>query len=249
MPRKAKEWVYVVDEASAHRKWLTRLLSEAGHRVKSYASAAAFLADAPIARPCCLLLDVSVNDQSGLKLQHHLTQMDAGIPIVVMTADGDIALGVRAMKAGALDVLTKPLSVGELLPAVASAHAKSREWQGAHLMQMHARELHARLTPREREVLALVLRGRRNKQIADALASQESTVKVHRSRLMRKLEARTLVELLRIAQQLSLVPDVPVARNSPRDADSRARWMPAANDGVARMRVVDRNRQPVVPMA
>ncbi len=249
MPRKTKEWVYVVDDAAAHRKWLTRLLTEAGHRVKSYPSAAAFLAEAPVARPCCLLLDVSLHDQSGLKLQHHLTQLDAGVPIVFMTADGDIALGVRAMKAGAIDVLTKPLCAGELLPAVESAHAKSRDWQGAHSLRMHARALYARLTPREREVLALVLRGRRNKQIADALASRESTVKVHRSRLMRKLEARTLAELLRIGQRLDLAPDVPVARNSPRDADFRSRRMPAANDGVARVRVVDRNRQPVVPMA
>ena len=248
MPRE-KKWVYIVDEAAAHRKSLTRILAERGCRVKSFASASAFLAESPIVRPCCLLLDVSLRDESGFKLLFHLQQAGAGVPIVFMTADGDIALGVRAMKAGAIDVLTKPPGIGDLLSAVETAHAKSREWQGARLMQLQARELYARLTPREREVFALVLHGRRNKQIADALESQESTVKVHRSRLMRKLEARTLAELLQIGQQLGLTPDAPVARNSPRDAELRTLAMPAANDGTARERVVVRNRQPVLPMA
>lgn len=241
------KWVHIVDGAAAHRKWLTRLLAELGYRVESFTSAAAFLAESPIVRPCCLLLDVTLHDESGLMLQHHLRQAGAGIPIVFMTADGDIALGVRAMKAGAIDVLAKPLRTAELLAAIESAHAKSREWQGAQLMELRARELHARLTPREREVLALVLRGRRNKQIADVLESQESTVKVHRSRLMRKLEARTLAELLRLGQQLNLTPDAPVARNAPRDADVRTRALPAANDPGERVRIVVRGRQPVLP--
>jgi len=150
------------------------------------------------------------------------------------------------MKAGAIDVLTRPLRTGDLLQAVETAHAKCLEWQGAHLLQLQARELYARLTPRERQVLVLVLLGRRNKQIADVLESQESTVKVHRSRLMRKLEARTLAELLRIGQQLGLVP---VARNSPGDADFRMLAMPAANDAAARPRGIVRSRQPVLPMA
>jgi FixJ family two-component response regulator len=248
LPRE-QQWVYIVDEAAAHRKWLARLLADLGYRVKSFTSPAAFLAESPIVRPCCLLVDVSRSDESGFKLQFHLQQAGAGIPVVFMTADGDIALGVRAMKAGAIDVLTKPLRTGDLVPAVESAYAKSREWQGAHVLQMQARELYARLTPRERQVLVLVLLGRRNKQIADALESQESTVKVHRSRLMRKLEARTLAELLRIGQQLGLVPVAPVARNSPRDADFRTLAMPAANDAAARARGIVRSRQPVLPMA
>lgn len=244
-----RKWVYIVDEAAAHRKWLTRLLAELGYEVESFASTAAFMAQSPGVRPCCLLMDVSRGDESGFKLQFHLQQAGAGIPVVFMTADGDIALGVRAMKAGAIDVLTKPLRTGDLLQAVEAAHAKCREWQGAHLLQLQARELHARLTPRERQVLVLVLLGRRNKQIADALESRESTVKVHRSRLMRKLEVRTLAELLRIGQQLGLVPVAPVARNSPRDADFRTQAMPAANDAAARARAIVRGRQPVVPMA
>jgi FixJ family two-component response regulator len=248
LPREP-DWIYIVDEEAAHRKWVTSHLADLGYRVKSFASASAFLAASPIVRPCCLLVDVSRSDESGFKLQCHLQQTGAGIPIVFMTEDGDIALGVRAMKAGAIDVLTRPLRTGELLPAVEAAHAKSREWQGAQLLQMRAREHYARLTPRERQVLVLVLLGRRNKQIADALESRESTVKVHRSRLMRKLEARTLADLLRIGQQLGLVPVAPVAHDSPRDADFRTLAMPAANDAAARARGIVGSRQPALPMA
>jgi FixJ family two-component response regulator len=248
LPRE-QQWVFVVDEGAAHRKWLTRLLAERGYGVKAFTSAAAFLAERPIVHPCCLLVDVSSSDQSAFKLLFHPQQAGAGIPIVFMTADGDISLGVRAMKAGAIDVLTKPLRTGDLMQAVDSALARSREWQGAHLMQMQARERYTRLTPRERQVLVLVLLGRRNKQIADALASRESTVKVHRSRLMRKLEVRSLAELLRIGQQLGHVPVAPVARNSPRDADFRTLAMPAANDAAARARGFVRSRQPALPMA
>lgn len=241
--------IYVVEEAAAHRERLTRHLAELGYVVDAFASAAAFQAEALIVHPCCLLLDVSLDDQSGFELQHRLQQTDAGVPIVFMTADGDIALGVRAMKAGAIDVLTKPLRADELLPALERAHAKSGEWQSAQLVQRQARALYARLTPRECEVFALVVRGSRNKRIADVLASRESTVKVHRSRLMRKLEAGTLTDLLRIGQLLALVPDAPAPCKSPRDVDLRARALPAANDGSARARVIARNRQPVAPMA
>jgi len=211
--------VHIVDDDASIRDGLYRLLSGLGYDVTTHGSAAAFLADAQIDRPCCLLLDVCLADQSGFRLQQQLLNIEAGVAIVFMTGHGDIAMGVRAMKAGAIDFLTKPLRTSELVSAIELALANSCESQRVRLKQLQARELYARLTPREREVLALVLMGARNKQIADALESQEATVKVHRSRLMRKLEARTLAELLQIGQQLGMSAGVIGERGRGRHAE------------------------------
>jgi FixJ family two-component response regulator len=197
--------VYIVDDEVSVRKRLTRLLSDSGYDVQSFASADAFLFFANRDRPCCLLLDVRVPDRRGFALHERLRSSEVKIPVIFMTGHVDIAMVVRAMKAGAIDFLTKPVSKSKLLPAVRLALAKSAEWHATQLKQLLARERLARLTPREREVFALVLAGKRNKQIADTLASQEATVKVHRSRLMRKLETGTLAELLRFGEQLDAI--------------------------------------------
>ena len=234
MPRAKR--VYIVDAETSVRSGLARILSEQGYDVRSYASAAAFLADAAIDHPCCLLLDVCLTEQSGFRLQLQLHQLEANVQIVFMTGHGDIAMGVRAMKAGAIDFLTKPLRTNELVAAIELALARSRERHGIRLKQLQARELFARLTPREREVLALVLRGKRNKQIADALDSQEATVKVHCSRLMHKLEARTLAELLQVGLQLNLAAGVPFERARRRRAEMESVAALARKGGLPRLR-------------
>lgn len=198
-PRKR---IYVVDRDRAACETLAKTLISLGYDLRVAPSAAA-LAGAPLPDVnCCVLVDVSYNDPSAFELQQHFLDNDADVGVVFMTAHGDISMAVTAMKRGAVDFLTKPLRMSELLPAVDAAllHSAERRDARRHRAQFNARV--ARLTPREREVLALVLEGKRNKQIADALASQESTVKVHRSRLMRKLEVRTLADLLRIGSEL-----------------------------------------------
>jgi FixJ family two-component response regulator len=197
--------VYIVDSEISVRRRLTRLLSDSGYDAQSFASADAFLFFASLDRPCCLLLDVRVPDRLGFALHERLRSSEFKVPVIFMTGHVDIATVVRAMKAGAIDFLTKPVSKGELLPAIRLALAKSAEWHASQLKQLLARERLARLTPREREVFVLVLAGKRNKQIAETLASQEATVKVHRSRLMHKLETGTLAELLRFGEQFDAI--------------------------------------------
>ena len=193
--------VYIVDGEISARKRLTRLLSDSGYGAQAFASADAFLFLASLDQPCCLLLDVCVPDRRGFALHERLRSSGVRVPVIFTSGHVNIAMVVRAMKTGAIDFLTKPVTKSKLLPAVRLALAKSAEWHATRLNQLLARERLARLTPREREVFALVLAGKRNKQIADTLASQEATVKVHRSRLMRKLETGTLAELLRFGEQ------------------------------------------------
>lgn len=201
-----KKRVYIVDRDRTVCETLGKTFASFGYEVRMAASPSALAGASFIDSTCCLLLDVSFGDQSAFELQDHLQRVDAPVDIVFMTGQGDISMAVNAMKRGAVDFLTKPLRMSELLPAVDAALQRSalrREARRRHA-QFTARV--ARLTPRERQVLALVLRGQRNKQIADALASQESTVKVHRSRLMRKLEVRTLAELLQLGTELEARP-------------------------------------------
>ena len=206
--------VYIVDRDRTVCETLGKTFASFGYEVRVAASASALAGTSFAESTCCLLLDVSFSDQSAFELQDHLQRLDSPVDIVFMTAQGDISMAVNAMKRGAVDFLTKPLRMSELLPAVDTALQRSalrREARRRHAL-FTARV--ALLTPREREVLKLVLRGQRNKQIADALASQESTVKVHRSRLMRKLEVRTLAELLRIGAELESRPERGPVRRS-----------------------------------
>jgi FixJ family two-component response regulator len=194
--------VYVVDDDESLRVALQRLLSAAGYRVTAYASAGEFLLDPPADAPACLLLDLRMPGPSGLDLQEALTRRGIRLPVIFLTGHGDLATGVRAMKAGAVDFLVKPVEREPLLAAVARAlelDAGKRAARGAEA-ELQAR--FARLTAREREVFELVVTGRLNKQIADALGIAERTVKAQRAQVMAKLGAANAAELGKIAAQL-----------------------------------------------
>jgi FixJ family two-component response regulator len=198
----AQPLIHVVDDDDSLRSALQRLLAAAGYRVKAYASAGEFLLDPPADAPGCLLLDLRMPGPSGIDLQEALSRHGIRLPVIFLTGHGDLATGVRAMKAGAVDFLTKPVEREPLLAAVARAlelEAAQRAARGADA-QLQAR--FAQLTARERDVFELVVAGRLNKQIADALGIAERTVKAQRAQVMAKLGAANAAELGRIAAQL-----------------------------------------------
>ena len=201
--------VYVVDDDHSVRRALERLLRAAGLAVESYQSAQAFLDRAPSGVPACLVLDVRMPDMTGPDLQRRLKAAGDEIPIVFLTGHGDVPLTAQVMKVGAVDVLTKPVQDAELLEAVHGALAKARTAMAerAELNLLQARL--ARLTSREHEVLRLVIAGLLNKQIAGELGTTERTVKVHRGRVMRKMVAGSVAELVRVAQRLGITPYAP----------------------------------------
>jgi len=206
--------VYVVDDEESVRRALTRLIHAAGYRVEAYGLAREFLAQVAAQRcaapphgvpePACVVLDVQMPDLSGLELQREL---DATLPAVFLTGHGDIAMTVGALKAGAADFLTKPVRDVDLLHAISQALTRS----AAAVQQQHElRELQSRLerlTPREREVMQLVVLGRLNKQVACELGTVEKTVKAHRARVMQKMEVGSLAELVRVADKVAQ-PDI-----------------------------------------
>jgi FixJ family two-component response regulator len=199
--------VFIVDDDASVRESLADLLRSVGLEVKSFASAQEFLADKRADGPACLVLDVRLPGASGLEFQRMLAQSGVHLPIIFITGYGDVPMSVQAIKSGAVEFLTKPVREQELLDAIHSAIARDRD----RLKQDdEVNELQVRfnsLTSREREVLALVVTGLQNKQIAGELDLSESTVKVHRGQITRKLRARTLVQLVRIADKLGLTRD------------------------------------------
>ena len=198
--------VLVVDDDRSFRKAVSRLLQTAGYAVASYESAQQLLEHLPQDdRPSCILLDVQIPGLSGPELQNRLSAADSFLPIVFLTGHGDIPTSVQAIKAGAEDFLTKPVSKEVLLDAIDRAVARHLVIRRQHdqLAALHA--LVAELTPRERQVFGLVVRGWLNKQIADELGMAERTVKAHRRRVMEKTKARTLVELVSIAERLGII--------------------------------------------
>ena len=197
--------VFVVDDDPSVRKSLTRLIESAGYTVEAFASARDFLKAATAGGPCCLVLDVRMPGMTGLDLQRTLAQAVHRIPIVFVTGQGDIPMTVTAMKAGAVDFLTKPFAARDLLDAVHRAVEKDTRNLGT---EARSRSLHARvetLTPRERQVFALVVTGMLNKQIAAQLGVVEKTVKVHRARVMDKMGAGSLAELVRLADAAGVI--------------------------------------------
>lgn len=195
--------VFLVDDDDSVRRSLLRLLKANGYRAAAFASAGEFLDSGAVwASPACVLLDVFMPEFSGLELQHELIALDSPLAIVFVTGNGDIPMGVKAMKAGAVNFLSKPVNEPELIAAVDEALSRSaREC----LEREGLRELkrwEATLTPREREVMTWVVDGRRNKQIANALGVVEKTIKVHRARVMTKMRAGSLPDLVRAAQKL-----------------------------------------------
>ena len=194
--------VFVVDDDSSVRRSLDTLLRSVGHDVRPFSSAQEFMqAQRPDALGC-LVLDVRLPGMSGLTFQQELTKAGIALPVIFITGHGDVPMGVRAMKAGAVEFLTKPFDDQVLLDAVHAAIECDRERRrtSAQLAELQAR--YRTLTEREREVFKLVIAGRLNKQIADELSLSVVTVKVHRAQVMRKMLAKSIVDLVRMADQL-----------------------------------------------
>ena len=199
-----KPTVLVVDDDALVRKALRDLFESVGLRVTVFQSTQEFLRAERPNVPCCLVLDVRLPGQSGLEFQRELNERNIALPIVFLTGHGDVPMSVRAMKAGAIEFLTKPFREQELLDAVQVAidHDRSTR-QDAELLTELRRRFDA-LTPRERTIMALVMAGWRNKQIAGEIKISEATVKVHRTNLMRKMQAMSLADLIVMAGKLGL---------------------------------------------
>ena len=200
--------IHVVDDDASMRTALARLLRSAGFEARAYASAAEFLvADADVDRgPECVLLDVKLPGMSGVELQAALARRERSLPVVFVTGKGDIDTSVRAMKAGAVDFLTKPIHRGLLLAAIETALARDADARDRVQRERSLKDRYATLTPREREVLARVVAGKLNKQIADELGASIRTVKAHRAQVMTKMAAASLADLVRIADRLAVLP-------------------------------------------
>jgi FixJ family two-component response regulator len=197
--------VFVVDDHASVRESLKLLIDSAGWQPETFASAREFLARPPLLAPGCLVLDLRLPDLDGLDVQRHVAGR-AGLPIIFITGCGDVPATVRAMKAGAVEFLTKPLRGDVLVSAIAAAIDRSRaELERAAEMQ-DLRDCYASLSRREQEVMALVVVGRLNKQVGGELGISEITVKAHRGRMMRKMHAGSLPELVTMAATLGLTP-------------------------------------------
>ncbi|MFA9216550.1 MAG: response regulator transcription factor [Sphingomonadaceae bacterium] len=198
--------VYIVDDDDLLRSAISGLLRSVGLRNAAYPSVAAFLAQAREEVASCLLLDVRLQGASGLDFQADLKRDGVTLPIIFMTGHGDIPMSVRAMKAGALDFLAKPFRDQDLLDAVHLALQADRARRQREQAQQGLAARYATLTPREREIMALAVRGLMNKQIAGEVGTSEITVKIHRGNAMRKMAARTFADLVRMGEALGLNP-------------------------------------------
>jgi FixJ family two-component response regulator len=196
--------VLVVDDDQSVRSALHDLFESVGLRSKLFGSAKEFLRSKRPDAPCCLVLDVRLPGQSGLDFQRELNEADIRIPIIFLTGHGDIPMSVRAMKAGAVEFLTKPFREQDLLDAVQSALDRDRSSRDEEKLVARLRQRFETLTPREQTVMTLVVAGRVNKQIAGEIGTSEVTAKVHRANMMRKMEAASLADLIAMAGRLGL---------------------------------------------
>jgi FixJ family two-component response regulator len=194
--------VFVIDDDPSMRAALEDLISSVGLRVRLFASPEEFLQSSPPDVLGCLVLDVRLPGMSGLTFQRQLAAAGIALPVIFITGHGDISMSVRAMKAGAVEFLTKPFHEQELLDAIHSAIERDRERRRGTAIAVQLQERFATLTERERQIMALVVAGRANKQIAGELDLSEMTVKVHRGQVMRKMKASSLPELVRMADRL-----------------------------------------------
>jgi two-component system response regulator FixJ len=196
MPHEAT--VFVVDDDEAVRESLSALLDASGFRVKAYQSAAAFLANDQLPQKACLITDIRMPDMDGLELQIELKRRGSHLPVIVITGHGDVPLAVKAMKAGAVEFLEKPYDDRTLLDSLRLALSQAGNQSGEEQTAPGVREKLSTLTPREREVFDLVVVGKLNKVIAYELSISPRTVEIHRSRLMHKMGARNLADLVRM---------------------------------------------------
>src|SRR4051812_8597666 len=205
----ANSTVVIIDDDPALRASIGRLLRSLGLDAQLFASISEFLESDPPNGPTCLVLDVRLPGRSGLDLQRELAMAGREIPIIFITGHGDIPMSVQAMKGGAIEFLTKPFRDQELLDAIQLGLSRDHARRENEENLVALRERFASLSPREREIMIQVTRGRLSKQIAGDIGIAEATVKVHRSRLMRKMKAHSLLALSRMAEKLQLVPDEP----------------------------------------
>ena len=197
--------VFIIDDDHGMRQAIQDLVESVGLRAESFANGQDFLSQRPTADTSCLVLDVRLPDMSGLDFQRQLAEAGIQIPIIFITAHGDVPMSVRALKSGAVEFLIKPFRDQELLDAIQQALQRDRvtREQQAAVHKLQGR--YQTLTAREREVFGLVVSGLLNKQIASKIGASEATVKIHRGNLMEKMQARSLIELVRIADKLKLV--------------------------------------------
>src|SRR5712675_2007299 len=196
--------VFVIDDDDSMRRALTSLFRSVGLRAEVFGSAPEFLQSKLPEAPGCLILDIRLPGPSGLDFQKELIKVNIHIPIIFITGHGDIPMTVRAMKAGAVDFLTKPFRDQDMLDAVATAIERDRKRREDEKVLLELRSLFASLTPREQEVLALVASGLMNKQAAAEIGLAEITVKIHRGHIMKKMGARSLADLIRTAETLGI---------------------------------------------
>ena len=197
-----QQQVFLVDDQPAVLKGLTRLLASAGYAVQAYATAQAFLDSGNAGKDGCLVLDLSMPEMSGLALQQALAQRASVLPVIFLTGHGDIDSGVLAMKLGASDFLTKPVDDARLIAAIDLALAQSRQARAGQAEVADIQQRLDSLTPRETEVLNLIIEGLLNKQVAAALGTVEKTVKVHRARVMSKMQVRSVSALVRLVDRV-----------------------------------------------
>ena len=197
-----KLYVGLIEDDGLYQKAMHRLLAGSGFEVKVFSTAEEFLAGMPHAGCGCLVLDVRLPQLSGLDLQEALSQSEDQIPVVFLTGHGDVPMSVRAMKAGAVDFLIKPVEGGQLIAAIERGLALGLQWRQERTELQRLRRCYDALTPREREVFDLVVRGYMNKECASQLGTTERTIKAHRAQIMTKMNADSLATLVRIAERL-----------------------------------------------
>jgi len=214
-PAETVATVFVVDDEDTVRKALARLIRSAGMTAQTFPTAEAFLRDGHAVPASCLVLDVRLPGLNGLQLQEALNRKGYPISIVFITGHGDVPTSVRAMKAGAVDFLQKPFAGRELLDAIRRAVSRTRDAVAKQAECAEIRRRYDALTPREREVFALVVSGLLNKQVAGELGAAEKTIKIHRARVMAKMQAPSLADLVRMAGLLGIPEQPSAVRDAP----------------------------------
>jgi FixJ family two-component response regulator len=201
--------VYLIDDDESVREGIADLLRSVGHSVRPFGSVQEFTASPRSDAPGCIVLDVRLPGMSGLEFHRSLAASNINIPVIFISGHADVPMTVRAIKSGAIDFLPKPLNEQHLLDTVQAGIERDRAWRREAKVVAELRERFESLTPREREIFALMISGRRNKQIAAQVGLSEMTVKVHRSHVMQKMRANSVVDLVRMADQLGVSTTAP----------------------------------------